>query len=54
MYHNEGMFCTCCGMQLRLTPRSRAFKETHGSREVIDLNRYTVSSMRGQPECLQK
>jgi hypothetical protein len=54
MYHNEGMFCTCCGMQLRLTLCSRACKETHGSREVIGLNGYTVSSMLGQPECLQK
>jgi predicted amidophosphoribosyltransferase len=26
MYH-DGLFCPCCGMQLRLTPSSRACKE---------------------------
>jgi hypothetical protein len=23
MYYNEGMFCRCCGMQLRITPLYR-------------------------------
>jgi ribosomal protein L37E len=23
IYHNEGIFCPCCGMQLRLTPSKR-------------------------------
>ncbi|MFL6462560.1 MAG: hypothetical protein ACJ71J_16725 [Nitrososphaeraceae archaeon] len=27
MYYNEGMFCPCCGMQLRLTPSNREGKE---------------------------
>jgi uncharacterized paraquat-inducible protein A len=27
MYHNEGIFCPCCGMQLRLTPSNREGKE---------------------------
>jgi predicted amidophosphoribosyltransferase len=25
--YNDGMFCPCCGMQLRLTPSSRRCKE---------------------------
>jgi uncharacterized Zn finger protein (UPF0148 family) len=28
MYYNEGMFCPCCGMQLRITPSNREGKET--------------------------
>ncbi|MFL6421544.1 MAG: hypothetical protein ACJ71P_19360 [Nitrososphaeraceae archaeon] len=27
MYYNEGMFCPCCGMQLRLTPSNREGKD---------------------------
>jgi hypothetical protein len=27
LYHNEGMFCPCCGMQLRLTPSNREGKD---------------------------
>ncbi|MFL6441668.1 MAG: hypothetical protein ACJ702_06900 [Nitrososphaeraceae archaeon] len=27
MYYNDGMFCPCCGMQLRLTPSNREGKE---------------------------
>jgi hypothetical protein len=25
--HHDGLFCPCCGMQLRLTPSSRECKE---------------------------
>jgi len=25
--YNDGMFCPCCGMQLRLTPSSKRCKE---------------------------
>jgi hypothetical protein len=27
MYYNDGIFCPCCVMQLRLTPSSRRCKE---------------------------
>jgi hypothetical protein len=27
MYYNDGMFCPCCGMQLRLTPSNTEGKE---------------------------
>ncbi|MFL6407346.1 MAG: hypothetical protein ACJ71F_09790 [Nitrososphaeraceae archaeon] len=27
MYYNDGMFCPCCGMQLRLTPSNREGKD---------------------------
>jgi uncharacterized paraquat-inducible protein A len=27
MYYNEGMFCPCCGMQLRLTPSNKQGKD---------------------------
>jgi hypothetical protein len=27
MYHNDGMFCPCCGMQLRTTPIDKRGKE---------------------------
>ena len=33
MYHNEGAFCPCCGMQLRLTPSDRKHKEILGKRK---------------------
>jgi hypothetical protein len=27
MYHNDGVFCPCCGMQLRTTPIDKKGKE---------------------------
>jgi hypothetical protein len=27
MYYNEGIFCPCCGMQLRITPSNREGKD---------------------------
>jgi hypothetical protein len=39
--HHDGLFCPCCGMQLRLTPSSRECKEILRKRkdkgiEVLD------------------
>jgi hypothetical protein len=32
--HHDGLFCLCCGMQLRLTPSSRESKEILGRRKA--------------------
>jgi hypothetical protein len=35
--YNDGMFCPCYGIQLRLTPSSRRCKEILRKRKVIDI-----------------
>jgi predicted amidophosphoribosyltransferase len=50
LYH-DGLFCPCCGMQLRLTPSSRRCKEILRKRKAIVGNGWALMD---QPLILNK
>jgi uncharacterized paraquat-inducible protein A len=44
MYHNEGLFCPSCGMQLRLTPSNKECKDRLTRKENSKDNKMRITN----------